>query len=95
MSDAQAPSLSDQILSAPEPMWKKLRPALGVATREEAAQLVMRDEKAAALAISILNPAVAEEGSVLTESAGRAPSTVLTSAAIPSAPAKRKKGVRF
>jgi len=95
MPDAQAPSLSDQILSAPEPMWKKLRPALGVATREEAAQLVMRDEKAAALAISILSPAVAE-GSVLTESAGRASPSVLTSSATtPSAPAKRKKGVKF
>lgn len=67
MSDAQAPSLSEQILAAPEPMWKKLRPALGVATREEAAQLVMRDEKAAAVAVSILSPVTEEQGSVLTQ----------------------------
>ena len=96
MSDAQAPSLSDQILAAPEPLWKKLRPALGVATREEAAQLVMRDEKAAAVAISILNPVVAEEqGSVLTGSAARPYSTVLTSST-PSTPSiKHKKRMTF
>ena len=87
MSDAQAPSLSDQILAAPEPLWKKLCPALGVATREEAAQLVMRDEKAAAVAISILNPVVAEEqGSVLTQ-----PSSVLTSRTPAAKPTGKKR----
>jgi len=97
MSDAQAPSLSDQILAAPELLWKKLRPALGVATREEAAQLVMRDEKAAAVAISILNPVAEEQGSVLTGSAARtsSSSSVLTSST-PSTPAtKRKKRMTF
>jgi hypothetical protein len=89
MSDAQAPSLSDQILAAPEPMWKKLRPALGVATREEAAQLVMRDEKAAAVAISILNPVVAEEqGSVLTQPRE---SSVLTARTPAAAPVGKKR----
>ena len=89
MSDAQAPSLSDQILAAPEPLWKKLRPALGVATREEAAQLVMRDEKAAAVAISILNPAAEEQGSVLTQ-----PSSVLT-ARLPAMKPVGKKRMTF
>jgi hypothetical protein len=89
MSDAQAPSLFDQILAAPEPVWKKLRPALGVATREEAAQLVMRDEKAAAVAISILNPVVAEEqGSVLTQPRA---SSVLTARTPAAAPASKKR----
>jgi len=86
MSDAQAPSLSDQILAAPELLWKKLRPALGVATREEAAQLVMRDEKAAAVAISILNPVAEEQGSVLTQ-----PSSVLTSRTPAAAPVGKKR----
>lgn len=91
MSDARAPSLSDQILAAPEPMWKKLRPALGVATREEAAQLVMRDEKAAAVAISILNPVVEEQGSVLTQPRA---SSVLTTR-LPAAKPGSKKRMTF
>lgn len=79
MADAQTPSLSDQILTAPASVWKKLKSALKVGTREEAAQLVASNEQAALIAVGILAPVGEEQGSVLTGAANR-PSSLLTSA---------------
>ena len=47
MSDAQASSLPDLILEAPEPVWKKIATLLGVRTRKDAIQLVMTNDEAA------------------------------------------------
>lgn len=57
-------SLSEQILQLPDALWKRLQAALGVKTRQAAADLVASDEKAASIATSILTPKT--EGSLLT-----------------------------
>jgi len=48
MSDqAQAPlDLPSIVMKAPEPLWKQIRQALGVQTREQAAELVQTNEEA-------------------------------------------------
>lgn len=74
----QEPTLGARIIDAPEELWKKIKAALGATTREEAASLVEQDEKAASIALSILD-------------APEEPDTALTSrsSAASSAPAPR------
>ena len=53
MSDAQASSLPDLILEAPEPIWKKIATFLRVRTRKEAIQIVMANDEAASAVSAI------------------------------------------
>ena len=53
-AQTQTPDLPQQIASAPGNIWKRLRDALKVKTREQAVQLVGQDEGAAETARMIL-----------------------------------------
>ena len=48
-------SIGDLILQAPEPVWKKIKKALGVQTRDQAAAIVQADEKARQLVMSLFS----------------------------------------
>lgn len=47
--------VGDLVLQAPESIWKKIKKALAVETREQAASLVQADNKARELVISLLS----------------------------------------
>lgn len=58
MSDptlATQQNLGDMVLHAPEDVWSKIRKALGVKTREEAAGMVEADPKARELVVGLLS----------------------------------------
>lgn len=58
MSDPVLPTQSDVgdlVLQAPETTWKKIKKALGVQTREQAAAMVEADDKARKRVISLLS----------------------------------------
>jgi uncharacterized protein (DUF2141 family) len=84
MSDMQAPdqtqSITDLIVNAPEPTWRKLKAQLKVATRDEAVALVAQDEKAASMALSILT-SIKGDKSLLTQAATMPEETMLTASA--------------
>ena len=84
---APATDITDQILNAPEELWRRLRAALNVDTREEAVQVVSTDERAAELARSILGGVTAEEPGVLTKRATPAASFLTQGARAPSSAA--------
>jgi hypothetical protein len=50
----QTPDIGQQIVGAPEKVWKRLRDTLKVKTREQAVALVAQDETAAEAARTIL-----------------------------------------
>jgi len=82
-------SITDLILAAPDQTWKKLKSALRVTTKDEAVAMVAQDEKAAALALSILsNKGTAR--SLLTQQATVPEETMLTAPARRSGKAKVK-----
>jgi hypothetical protein len=86
----QSSRLPQLIMSAPDPVWAKIASALGVGSREEAVDLVMSDQQAASVALSILGKRQ-EEDSALTRSAPeRGGQSMLTSK--PSAPAETLYG---
>jgi hypothetical protein len=70
-------SLIQQIMAAPEPVWRQLQTALKVKDRNEAAALVQSDPNAAATAQSILGQSVATKPGV-----APAPSVPATAAAL-------------
>lgn len=84
-----APGLPQMILDAPEPLWKKLSVALGVATRQDAVRLVLEDESAAAMAAKILQGSLEE--TALTE----APQASIPETALTSPPKKRSAEERL
>ena len=58
MSDSIAPTetnIGDLILQAPEPVWKRIKKALGVQSREQAAAIVQADDKARKLVLSLFS----------------------------------------
>jgi hypothetical protein len=76
-----AADLVSMIMSAAEPIWKKISAALKVATREEAVQLVQADPQAAAKVMQLVKGQTA-----LTQPAPEAQPTALTSGInVPSA----------
>ena len=48
-------SIGDLILQAPEPVWAKIKKALGVQTRDKAAAIVQADDKARQKVMSIFS----------------------------------------
>jgi len=80
-------SITDLILAAPDQTWKKLKSALRVTTKDEAVAMVAQDEKAAALALSILSN---KGKSLLTQQATVPEETMLTAPARRSGKAKVK-----
>jgi hypothetical protein len=68
-----AADLVSLIMSAAEPIWKRISTALKVATREEAVQLVQADPQAAAMVMQLIKGKTA-----LTEGAPAAQPTALT-----------------
>jgi len=48
-------SIGDLILQAPEPVWAKIKKALGVQTRDQAAAIVQADDKARRLVMSLFS----------------------------------------
>lgn len=76
-----AADLVSMIMSAAEPIWKRISEALKVTTREQAVQMVQADPQAAAAVMQIIKGQTA-----LTEGAPAAQPTALTSGInIPSA----------
>ncbi len=63
---AEIQSLPDQILSVPEPVWRKIATFLNVKTRQEAVQLVQANEEAAVAVTEIIR-SYAPRKSALTE----------------------------
>lgn len=86
-------TLSEQILRAPEPVWLRIKAALRVETRPEAATLVDQDPDAAQLVQSLLggNNNQTSQGSVLTK--GKGGRSALT--ALPSQIPTTKKSPRM
>lgn len=91
---AEETSLSEQILDLPDEVWKKLRDALGVGSRLEAAELVASDPASASIAASILGK------SALTKEAPKSEGSLLTSKPRARAPVAdrmygKSRGVTF
>ncbi len=84
MADPTLPVENDVgtlVLQAPEDVWKKIKKALNVQTREQAASLVQADDKARQLLLSLLSggdtvvtkPGRREQSFVSTTSKARPP----------------------
>jgi len=81
------PNLPAMIMSAEASVWKKIQSALGVKTREEAAELVQRDEQAAATVNEILAATTA-----LTEKGKLGPTALTAPPQAAMSPAERVYG---
>ncbi len=97
MSDASLPAtpntpdLSQQIMDAPEPLWRKISELLKVRTREEAIQLVESDANVASVVQQIIQGALAGK-TALTQGSSTSSPTALTSAPIYIPPAQTLYG---
>ena len=79
MSDPVLPNTEDVgalVLQAPEAIWKKIKKALAVQTREQASSLVQADDKARELVMSLLS---GSDETLLTRSGTRAESFITSS----------------
>ena len=89
MSDPTLPidqDLGQLVMQAPEPVWRKIRKALSVESREEAAALVQADPKAQEVVLEILGGG---GDTMLTDrrgGGGKAPGSLVTDGAPAAAP---------
>jgi len=81
------PDLPSMIMSVPDIVWKRIQSALGVKTREEAVELVRKDEQAAAKVSEILSATTA-----LTSKAKTGRTALTAPPAAPVSPAERIYG---